>query len=128
MENKTPIESKLNAKEEQVMRILWDLGRGFVNDIIDRLPEPKPPYNTISSITRKLSSEGWLGVDEFGKSHRYYPLVGKEEYRRATFKDYLSHYFDGKPENVLSYFVREENLDTNKLAELLNKIKDMDKT
>ena len=66
---------KLTHKEEEIMRILWDLKKGFVKDILEKMSEPKPPYNTISSTVRKLESMGYVGHEAFGKTHRYFPIL-----------------------------------------------------
>lgn len=114
---------KLTHREEEVMQILWKLRKAFVNDLIEALPEPKPPYNTVSSIVRKLESEGLVGYEAFGKTYRYYPILTKEAYLKHSFGNFIDSFFEGKPENVLSYFVKEEGLSTDELNSLLEKIK-----
>lgn len=111
---------RLNHKEEEVMTILWRLGNAFVNDILNEMDEPRPPYNTVSSIVRKLVAEGLIGYESFGKTHRYFPILKKEAYRANAFRRLMDNYFGGSPSALLSYFVREENLypaDLNKLLE-----------
>ena len=113
----------LTQKEEEVMHILWELEKGFVRDIIDNIPEPKPPYNTVSSVVRKLEGMGIIGHEAFGKTHRYYPVLKKEEYRKSSFKKMLNHYFGGSVEQMMSYFVKEEKVNLEELDEILEKIK-----
>ena len=111
---------RLNHKEEEVLTILWRLGNAFVNDILNEMDEPRPPYNTVSSIVRKLVAEGLIGYESFGKTHRYFPILKKEAYRANAFRRLMDNYFGGSPSALLSYFVREENLypaDLNKLLE-----------
>lgn len=117
---------RLNHKEEEVMTILWRLQNAFVNDILNEMDEPKPPYNTVSSIVRKLVSEGLIGYEAFGKTHRYFPILQKEDYRANAFRRFMDNYFGGSPSALLSYFVQEENLDPADLDELLAKLKDRD--
>lgn len=117
---------RLNHKEEEVMTILWRLENAFVNDILNEMDEPKPPYNTVSSIVRKLVSEGLIGYEAFGKTHRYYPILKKDDYRANAFRRFMDNYFGGSPSALLSYFVEEENLDPSALDELLTKLKDRD--
>lgn len=105
------------------MQILWRLQRAFVKEIMVELEEPRPPVTTVSSLVRKLESEGFIGHEAFGKTHRYFPAVKKEEYRRATFRDWVDNYFGGSPEQLLSFFVREESVEPNELNQLLEKIK-----
>lgn len=105
------------------MTILWRLGNAFVNDILAEMEEPKPPYNTVSSIVRKLEAEGLVGYDAFGKTHRYFPILKKEDYRTNAFRRFMDNYFGGSPSALLSYFVQEENLEAAELEKLLNAIK-----
>ncbi len=117
---------KLTEKEEQIMQIVWRLKRAFVKEILDEMEEPKPPITTVSSIVRKLEAEGWLGHDAFGKTHRYFPLVGKEDYRRTSFRQLMQDYFGGSPEQLLSFFVEDQESDPEELARLLRAIKEKD--
>lgn len=115
---------ELTRAEEQIMQELWELEKAFVRDIIDRLPEPKPAYNTISTIIRILETKGFVGHETFGKSHRYYPVISKEEYRSFATGKLLSGYFDNSVESILSYFLEERKLDLKDADALLNMIKD----
>lgn len=116
--------NRLTHREEAVMQILWRLGKAFVKEIVSEMPDPKPPYNTVSSIVRKLEDQGLVGYDAFGKTHRYYPILKKEDYRKSSFQRFVDNYFGGSPEQVLSYFVKEEQLDASELGELLERIKE----
>ncbi len=77
---------ELTKGEEQIMKILWDLEKGFVNDIIDRMPEPKPAYNTVSTIVRILEAKGFVSHKAYGKTHEYYPLLSKGTIYQGFFK------------------------------------------
>ena len=101
------------------MQELWNLDKAFVKEIIDRLPAPKPAYNTVSTIVRILETKGFVGHEAFGKSHRYYPLVSKEEYRTFATGKLLHGYFDNSARNMLSFFLEEQKLDLNDADELL---------
>ena len=114
---------QLNPKEEQLMQILWQLKKAFVKEIMEQLPDPKPPVTTISSLVRKLESEGLIDHEAFGKTYRYFPILKKEEYRKTTFKALMQNYFGGSAEQLLSFFVKEEKVDPEELDELLDKIK-----
>ena len=119
----------LTKKEEQIMQILWKLKKAFVNDIIEELPEPKPPYNTISSIVRILESRGFVDYKAYGKSHQYFPIITKAAYRKFAFKQMISGYFDGSYEKVVSFMVSDkeshlsekETEELKKLTEILKK-------
>ncbi len=113
----------LTKKEEQIMQIIWKLKEAFVNDIIAKLPEPKPPYNTISSIVRILESKGFVGYKSYGRTHQYYPLISKASYRKHTFKQLISNYFDGSYQEVVSFIISEKESNISKEeAEELKKL------
>lgn len=110
---------ELTRTEEKIMQILWTMGKGFVRDIIDRLEEkPAPPYSTISSVVRILEAKGFVGHRAYGKTHEYYPLISKAEYRKTKFRRLLSNYFDGSTQSLLSFMAREEKLNPDELKEL----------
>lgn len=109
------------------MHILWRLKKAFVKEILAEWPRPQPPITTLSSLVRKLDQEGIIGHESFGKTHRYYAVLQKEDYKKKSLKKLLTHYFSGKPEQLLSYFVNEEKLDAEEVASLLEKIKERDR-
>lgn len=108
------------------MQILWRLERAFVKDILDAMEDPKPPITTVSSIVRKLEAEGWLGYESFGKTYRYYPIIQKDAYLKASFQYLIRDYFEGSPRQLLSFFVEEQQSDPEELARLLEEIKKKD--
>ena len=81
----------LNTLEEQIMELFWKLGKAFPKEIITYLEEPKPPYNTILSTIRKLEKDGWLGYKVFGKSHQYFPIIGKKQFNKSIFSKFFKH-------------------------------------
>jgi predicted transcriptional regulator len=109
---------QLTRAEEQVMQILWDLENAFVRDIIEKLPEPRPAYNTVSTIVRILEKKGFVGYTAHGKTHEYHPLVSKKAYRKSYFKGFLSNYFGNSYQNLASFFTREQNLSLEELEEI----------
>jgi BlaI family penicillinase repressor len=116
----------LTKAEEQIMQIVWQLERGFVKDVMDRLPEPKPAYNTVSTIIRILEVKGFIAHEAFGKAHKYYPVISKEDYKRHATEKLLGGYFENSVESMFSFFVKEEKLDLSDVDEILkmiNKIK-----
>lgn len=115
---------ELTKAEEQVMQILWDLEKGFVKDILEKLPEPKPAYNTVSTIVRILEKKGFLGYTAYGKTHEYYPLIQKQQYSSYTLKNFVSGYFGGSFEKLVSFFAKEKNMDLREIEELLNYVKE----
>ncbi|HEX2968757.1 MAG TPA: BlaI/MecI/CopY family transcriptional regulator [Bacteroidales bacterium] len=117
----------LTRKEEEAMKILWKAKKGFIKELINLHPDPKPLYTTFSSIVRALEEKGYIGHKAYGKNHEYYPLVKKEEYRKVFMKDVVSEYFGASYKNVVSFFVNEKKLtadDLKKIIEIIEKGKD----
>lgn len=114
---------ELTKAEEEVMQILWDLEKAFVKEILTEFGEPKPAYNTVSTIIRILEKKGFVGYNAFGKTHQYYPCVSKEAYRGKISKSLISNYFGGSVENLVSFFAKQEEIDVEELDQILNKLK-----
>jgi len=117
----------LTKAEEQIMQVLWTLGKGFVKDIIDRLPEPKPAYNTISTIVRILESKGYVGHQAVSKSHEYFPILAKNDYQRTYFKTFLRNYFGNSFQQLVSFFASEKDITPQDMEELLKFMQDHSK-
>lgn len=111
---------KLSAKEEQVLYILWDLKKAFVQEIVNEMPEPQPHYNTISSIVRKLESEGYIGHRTHGRSHKYYPIARKKAYRSALFEQLYGDYF-GSKKKFLRYTFEKLQVSKSDILKALRK-------
>lgn len=114
---------ELTKAEDQVMQILWELKTGFVKDIIERMPEPKPAYNTISTIVRILETKGFVDHKAYGKTHEYFPLISKEKYTKFYLNNLLKGYFNGSFQNLVSFFAKENKMDVKALEKLLEEIK-----
>jgi len=109
---------ELTQAEEQIMEYLWQLGAGFVRDIRDQFPEPRPAYNTVSTIIRILEKKGVVGHRSYGRSHQYYPLMSKSEYKRRRFRDILKKHFSNSYRSFLSFFTKEEDVGLTELEEM----------
>ncbi len=117
---------ELTKREFNILEILWELKRGFVNDVIEKIKDPKPPYTTISSIIRILETKGYVTHKAFGNTHEYRPIVTKLKYKKFALKDLISNYFEGSLENVVSFMVEENELtekEVNELSELIDHFK-----
>ncbi len=110
---------ELTRAEEQIMQVLWSLGKAYVKDIIERLPAPKPAYNTVSTVVRILEKKGFVGHEAFGKTHLYHPLVAKEDYTQAFLKSFVRNYFDDSYQELVSFFSRDRSLTVSELEEIL---------
>ena len=117
----------LTRAEEQIMQVLWQLEKGFVKDVLDVLPEPKHAYNTVSTIIRILETKGFVDHNAFGKSHEYYPVVSKEDYKNFAADKLLTGYFDNSVDRILSFFVKKEKInlkEADEIMKLIEKLKD----
>lgn len=113
---------QLTRAEEQVMQVLWQIKAGYVRDVIDQLPLPKPAYNTVSTIIRILEKKGFVGYEAHGKTHEYFPLVSKKEYRRNYFMGFFQNYFGNSYQALTSFFTSENNLSIEELEEMRSMI------
>jgi predicted transcriptional regulator len=114
---------ELTKAETQVMHYLWEMEEGFVKDIVAKFPDPKPAYNTVSTIIRILEKKNVVGHKAFGRSFMYYPLISKEEYTRNTTSNLVNSYFSGSAEKLISFFVKEKEIGVQELEKILNEIK-----
>lgn len=113
---------QLTKAEEQVMQILWEVEKGFVNDLLDKIPNPKPAYNTVSTIIRILVKKGFVGYKAYGKTHEYYPIIEKNQYRSFYLKTMIGSYFGGSFERLVSFFAKDNDMDIHEMEELLKNV------
>ena len=113
----------LTKAEEQVMQVLWRLEKGFLREIIDAMPAPKPHQNTVATLLKILVDKEFVSISVLGRQHMYSPLVGKEEYSKRTIKQMVKGYFEGSFSNVVSFMVKENNISIEELESLLAQIK-----
>ncbi|WP_029038820.1 BlaI/MecI/CopY family transcriptional regulator [Salinimicrobium xinjiangense] len=111
---------KLTNKEEEIMRVLWKLNKAFVKDILADLPNEGLHYNTVSTIVRNLEEKNYVSHNAFGKTHQYYPLITKEEYRKQFMNMATKKFFDSSYKNVVSFFAKEEKISAQELREILD--------
>lgn len=113
----------LTRAEEQIMHKLWDLKKAYVKEVLATLPEPKPAYNTVSTIIRILERKGIVAHEKTGKSFLYYPIIQKDEYKKFSLKKLMKGYFEGSFANMASFFAKEENLSAEELDEVMQHLK-----
>jgi predicted transcriptional regulator len=114
---------QLTNAEEAVMQVVWRLGQGFVREILNELPEPKPAYNTVATLVKILEQKGFVAHEAFGKSYRYYPLVSEAAYKRATVESVLKKYFSSSYKELLSFFVKNEDLSLQDIEALTEQLR-----
>jgi BlaI family transcriptional regulator, penicillinase repressor len=111
---------ELTRAEEQVMQILWQLKEAIVKQILEKMPDdPKPAYNTVSTVVRVLESKGFVNHKAYGNSHVYFPTVSEEDYKKFAFEKVIKNYFNNSYKNLVSYLVKEQKLNLSELAELI---------
>ncbi len=108
----------LTKREEEIMRIFWEIKKGFVKDIIEKLPD-NPPYNTISSVVRILEKKGYLKHKQYGNTYEYSVKITKKRYRKFVFKNVLENYFDNSYQSIVSHMVKENKLDKKDIEEMM---------
>ena len=119
--------TQLTKGEEEIMHIIWRLERCLVSDLLKEMElktGKKPPHSSISSIVRILERKGFVSHKAYGRTHEYFPIVSKEEYTKSSLSKLVSNYFDGSMSNLVSFLVKQENVDVDELSDLIEKLKD----
>ncbi|MBI9053566.1 MAG: BlaI/MecI/CopY family transcriptional regulator [Bacteroidales bacterium] len=120
----------LTKAEEKIMKILWKIEKGFINDILEYFPEPKPPYNSVSTIVRVLVKKEIVSFKKYGNTYEYFPLITKEEYRKSQMGSLIKDYYNNSLKQVVNFFSENKNLDIEEVEEvmkMLNEIKNKKK-
>jgi BlaI family transcriptional regulator, penicillinase repressor len=115
---KAMIIPELTRAEEEVMQILWKLGKGFVNDVLEHYPEPRPAYNTVSTIIRILEKKGFIGHQAYGKTHEYFPLISKQDYTRQFMGNVFKGYFDNSFNKMVSFFTGDDSMTMKEMEDI----------
>jgi len=113
---------QLTKAEEEIMHVLWKLKKANVKQIIEEFPTPKPAYNTVSTIVRILESKGFVDYQKKGKGHIYYPLLEKHEYSNQSINKLVDNYFQGSFKSMVSFFVKQNDINLNELESVLKEI------
>ena len=110
---------ELTSAEEQVMHILWKIKKGFVKDILEHFDEPRPAYNTVSTIVRILQEKGFVSHTAYGRTHEYFPVISKDEYSRNHLNTFVKDYFSNSFEKMVSFFARDKNMTVREMEEIM---------
>lgn len=118
---------ELTRAEEEVMQVLWTLGKGFAKDVLKelndkRLEQDKLAYNTVSTIIRILEDKGFVGHKAYGKTHEYFPLVEKSNYSNFFLNNFMGKYFGGSFQSMVSFFVKQNNVDLKEMEDLMKHV------
>ena len=118
-----PKTQELTRAELEIMQILWDRGSGFVNDILEALPEPKPAYNTVSTVVRILEKKGFVDHKAYGKSHEYYPIVDRDSYTQGFMLSVLNNFFGGSASRMVSFLSSNRSISMEEADEIMKLLK-----
>lgn len=109
---------RLTKTEEQLMQFLWKLEKGFMKDLMDMFPEPKPAATTVATLLKRMSDKGFIGYKEYGKSREYFPLVEKSDYFSKQVNGMIKSFFNNSAAQFASFFTKETNMSAAELEEL----------
>ena len=115
--------AQFTKAEEQVMQYLWEIEKGFLKDILELFPEPKPHTNTVSTILKVLKEKDFVDYEVHGRQHQYFPLISKERYSGKSMKSLVKNYFEGSYKNAVSFLVEKNEMSVEDLEMLLNELK-----
>lgn len=118
---------KLTRREEELMRCFWERGPLFVRELVEMAPEPKPHFNTLSTMVRTLETKGYLSHRAFGGTYQYYPVVSEEDFSRRTLGSVIRRYFENSYMGAVSALIEEEKISVDELRELLDRIENQTK-
>lgn len=110
---------ELTRAEEQVMQVLWKIRTGFVKEILEHFDEPKPAYNTVSTIVRILQDKGFVDHKAYGRTHEYFPLISKNEYSKMHLNNFVQDYFSNSFEKMVSFFAKEKSISVKEMGEIM---------
>lgn len=119
------VEKELTRAEEQIMKVMWQLDKCFVKDIIEQLPDPRPAYNTVSTIVRILETKGFVDHKAYGKTHEYFPIITKEQYSSFATEKLVEGYFENSFSSLFSFFSQKGKIDVKEADEILKMINEM---
>lgn len=124
IEIKDNIMRELTRAEEQVMQVLWKMKKGFVKDILEHFDEPKPAYNTVSTIVRILQDKGFVDHKAYGRTHEYFPVVSKNDYSKMHLNTFVKDYFSNSFEKMVSFFAKEKTISMKEMGDIMKIMED----
>ena len=116
------MKKQLTKAEEQIMHILWQLNLASVKEVIEKLPNPKPAYNTVSTIIRILETKKFVSHQQHGKGYKYYPIIKKETYSNQSLNKLVNNYFNGSFKSMVSFFVKNNDVDLKDVEKILREL------
>jgi BlaI family penicillinase repressor len=118
-ESKNLVMRELTRAEEEVMQVLWKIEKGFVKEILQHFDEPKPAYNTVSTIIRILQDKGFVSHKAYGRTHEYFPVISKDDYSKMHLNTFVKDYFSNSFEKMVSFFAREKGITIKDMKDIM---------
>ena len=115
---------ELTKSQEEILKVFWEIKEGVVSDVVEKLPDPKPAYNTVSTVIKVLEKKEYLTHKVYGKTYVYYPIVSQKDYAKFYFKDSLKGIFNNSLNQAMSFFVKQKKVSLTELEELKNMIEE----
>jgi predicted transcriptional regulator len=118
-----PKSQELTRAELEIMQVIWDKGRCLVHDVLEVLPEPKPAYNTVSTVIRVLEKKGYVDHKAYGKTHEYYPIIDRDTYTRGFMAGVLNNFFGGSTSRMVSFLSSNKSISLEETDEIIKLLK-----
>jgi predicted transcriptional regulator len=115
----------LTKAEERIMKILWKIEKGFINDILEHFPKPKPPYNSVSTIVRVLVKKEIVSFKKYGNTYEYFPLISKEDYRKSQMGSLIKDYYNNSLKQVVNFFSENKDIDIDEVNEVMQMLDEL---
>jgi len=118
---------KLTLQEEEAMLAVWQVGKGFIKDFMDTMPEPKPPYTTLASTVKNLEKKGYLISERFANANRYSAKVKEVDYKKRFMNGFVNNYFQSSYKELVAFFAKDKKISADELKEIINLIENTEK-
>ena len=113
---------KLTNKEKEIMDLYWKHGPMFVRELLEHYAEPRPHFNTLSTIVRRLEHEGYIGHKQYGSTYQYHALISEQDYAKRNIFRLVDDYIEDSYKGIVSTFLKEEKLSVDELRDLISQV------
>jgi predicted transcriptional regulator len=119
---------KLSNKEREVMELFWQHGPMFVRELLEHYEEPRPHFNTLSTIVRRLEHQGYIGNKQYGSTYQYHALITEQDYAKNSIFRLVDNYIKDSYKGLVSTFLKEEKISLSELRDLISQVETYEKT
>ena len=113
---------KITYQEEELMLIIWQMGKGFVKEFIEKMDEPRPPYTTVASIVKNLEKKGYVSSRMYGNTYEYTPIIDETDYKARFLSKVVKNYFENSYKKMVSFFAEKNKISAEELQEIIQLI------